>query len=554
MSFVISNRFSSLAGIVLSAGLMASSQLTSWGFLALIGYVPILLICSHLPPRQAFLCFGAATSLQYMATLSWLLTAMTVFGGLHGFVSILSLFLLTAFIGLHLGLAMALSRYLDRKKSAPMMFWFPLALCSAEYLRDYGFIGSFPWGCSGYSLISTPRLLQSASWLGVYGLVFFIGLLNCLIARSIQERRLCWGAFALALVGLMSLLGEYRLHTWKNQTPQTVSIALLQGNIEQGLKNDALIYSDEILERYRALQTKATQSGAELVIWPESSYPFSVSTEEPRFESLGELAPINIIGAIAQDPEGKFYNSAYILDSAGKALGRFDKAQLVPFGEYVPWPFASIAAKLVPGLEQLEWGTQSKPLRVGALALAVTVCYDGAFPNVARTLVKNGANLLVNITNDAWYGFTQGPRQHLAMYQMRSVETGRSFARATNTGISAWIDATGQVHQATPLYEQTLVFAHIPLSTGNTWFVLGGQWVPRLALACLLAGLLWARRPRKVSDWIWLLIGLAIALFSYTVFELKSPMFQEAAKTQETLLFALGLLLGLRVWKSTTSK
>lgn len=527
---------------LISALLMALSQLTSWGWLALIGYLPLVYATRDSTPARAFKLFFFSTVLQYMATLYWLTIAMTVFGHLNWFVSGIALALLSALIGAYLGGAGALSRYISIHTPIPYWLVFAMSLCLTEYLRDYGFIGSFPWGSSGYSLISTPILMQSASIFGVYGLVFCIGLINSSLAL-----RKFWVAGL--ILATMLVYGQWRLSSYDPTVLPKVKVALLQGNIEQGIKNQSALYGTDILERYRLLQNQAVAAGSELVIWPESSYPYRLSLEEPHFVPIGNLAPVNIISALSEDRQNQFYNSAYILNAQAEILGRFDKNHLVPFGEYVPWPFNSVAQKLVPNLGEFARGRQLEPVTANGIPLAITVCYEGVFPNISRNFVRKGATLLVNVTNDAWYGFSAGPYQHLGMYQMRSVETGRSFARATNTGVSAWVDPRGNLHQTTPLYEEDLVIAYVPLSSETTFYTKTGDFVPLACGIILLLALMLIRKPRSKTDWLLALLGLSVILASHVYFEPQKLDLQEAAFTKDTLFIIVGLLLGLRAWK-----
>ncbi len=528
-----------------AAALLALSQLTHWGWLVLVGYAPLIYATRHASPKRAFTLFFISTTLQYMAMLYWLTIAMTVFGRMHWLLSGLALLLLAMLIGCYLGGAAALARYISLKLGWPYYWLLPMALCLAEYLRDYGFIGSFPWGMSGNSLVTVPILMQGASIVGAYGLVFYIGLVNSAVVS--RARGEVWAAFFATI--LLMAYGAYRIQTYDPSSLKTVKVALLQGNIEQGIKNQAALYGDEILRRYRRLQDLAVSQGAQIVLWPESSYPYRLVAEEPHFVSIGNPAPINIIPAIAEDSKDQFYNAVYILDAQQKILGRFDKNHLVPFGEYVPWPFGLVAKKLVPNIGEFARGRQLTPITVDHVPLAITVCYEGVFPNISRDFVTQGAQLLLNVTNDAWYGVSAGPYQHLNMYKMRSVETGRSFARATNTGVSAWVDPIGYAHGETGLYEEAMVLADIPLATETTFYVRAGDFVPLICGAILLLALVIIRRPRSQSDWLWAFLGLAIILASHAYFEPLKLDLQESATTKDSLFLILGVLLGLRVWK-----
>ncbi|MES2504599.1 MAG: apolipoprotein N-acyltransferase [Myxococcota bacterium] len=537
---------------LLSSLLMALSQLTPLGFLVLVGYVPLILATHRLPPGKVFKLVFAATVAQYLATLYWLTITMNVFAHLPWVVSWFALFLLTMLIACYLAGAAALARYLSIRLGWSYFALFPVTLCVTEYLRDYGFIGSFPWGASAYSLLSVPVLLQGASVGGVFGLVFYVGLVNAGIASVIVRRKMCWGALFVSVA--LVAYGLSRLWSYQPETQKNVKVALLQGNIEQGIKNHAPQYGDEILERYSNLQNKAVSLGAQIVIWPESSYPYRLDMQRPILNNLGTLAPVNIISALGTDAQRDFYNTAYVLDQSGTILGRFDKNYLVPFGEYVPWPFGYVVEKIVPNLGSFARSGGFKTVMADGIPLAVTICYEGVFPVIGRAFVAEGAELLINVTNDAWYGVSAGPYQHLGMYQMRSVEVGRSYARATNTGVSAWVDSRGFIHQPTNLYEEALVLAEVPLSKEITIYQQVGDIFPLSCLAILLIGLIISRRPSTKGQWAMALIGLAIILTSHGYFAGDKKAFDESAYTKDSLFIILGLLIGLRVFTDRRKK
>ncbi len=541
-----------------SAALMALSQLAPLGFLALVGYVPLIAATRNESPGRVFKLAWAATTLQYMATLYWLNIAITIFGGLNWAISLTGVFLLSAMIGCYLGGALALARYISIKLGWSYLWLFAPALAAVEYWRNYGFLASFPWGISANSLVSVPVLLQGFSLIGAYGMVAVIGLVNAGVFSLFRRTGLPAEAqakagegrlAALAFVTLLALClyGTYRIQTLDLQSMPKIKTALLQGNIEQGIKNHAPQHGDEILTRYNQLQRQAKFKDAELVIWPETAYPYRLWTEELKFMGLDALAPVNVIGVMTVDSQREYYNSAYVLNGDGSVLGHFDKNHLVPFGEYVPWPLESIVQKLVPGTGSYGRGRELKPLNLGRLSMAVTVCYEGVFPEISRAFVEQGANLLVNVTNDAWYGFSAGPYQHLAMYQMRSVETGRSYARATNTGVSAWVDPLGYLHDATPLYEEALVVSDIPLAHETTWYVRIGDIVPQLCVLLMLVAWVMARRPKTRGDWLRLILGVAIILAARGHYGPQEAVMIESAWTKETLFWMLGLVIGLRL-------
>jgi apolipoprotein N-acyltransferase len=190
------------------------------------------------------------------------------------------------------------------------------------------------------------------------------------------------------------------------------------------------------------------------------------------------------------------HNSVVFLDELGLIEGRFHKRHLVPFGEYVPWPFDAILERLVPGAGLLQPGLDTPPVEIAGARVAGLVCFEGIFPRYSRVFARAGATLLVNVVNDAWYGLSSAPHQHLAAYQLRAVETGRSVVRAANTGISAVILPDGRLRGASPLFEDSVVVEDAPLLAAPTPYLRAGEWLAWLCAVAVAVGLLLPRRRR----------------------------------------------------------
>ena len=192
-----------------------------------------------------------------------------------------------------------------------------------------------------------------------------------------------------------------------------------------------------------------------------------------------------------------YYNSAYLLGPSGEVLGKYDKVHLVPYGEYVPLRrFFPFLGKLVEAVGDFESGKQGQVLSFNTEKLGVLICFEAIFPELARAAVRNGAQLLVNITNDAWFGTSSAPYQHLSMAVFRSVENHRAMVRAANTGISAFIDPAGRLLDKTPLFQEAVQTHSLPLMREQTLYARHGDL---FAIGCILlciAIYLWAFRNR----------------------------------------------------------
>ena len=502
------------------AQLLDSSGLS--GLLSFFAVVPALVVLRQVKARMAY-CVGLLFCwVQLVVVFYWIVVAMHVFGRLPLAVSIAGLALLGVATGGQVALAWWMTHRILKRYQLPLWLIFPMALCGIEYFRNIGLYGGFPWGNLGNSLASVPVCLQAASLFGVYGLVFWVALVNAVLTELIWWRRgdhtfPKWGVlFAVGLSASLMLFGVFRLNA-PVEVKKQVKVGLLQGNIEQGIKNKQRQHRHLILDKYQKLQKKAHDADVDLIVWPEASLPGSVGAHYKNYKLFGvpgaepkiQAPPFSLVGAVLRekdqpsvgDTKGSYhlFNSAVMLDPQLNAVGRFDKSHLVPFGEYVPWPFHQLVRKIVPNVGRFQPGHGQKPIEIKrgdrAVKVGATVCYEGVFPEISRRLVNDGAELLVNMTNDAWYGYSSAPWQHLYMYRLRSVETGRPFVRATNTGITAWIDPHGFLHEPTSLYEDALVVSEIRLHKNKH------------SLTGLVSG--WQRRV--YGSWVFFLFGSFIA-------------------------------------------
>jgi len=276
-----------------------------------------------------------------------------------------------------------------------------------------------------------------------------------------------------------------------------VMAALLQPNIAQQMRwnpdNVATIY-----DKMMRMTSNAIANGARVVIWPESTVPLSYSRTDFFRESIESASAQSgadiILGSVAEDPAqpNKIWNAAFLV-SGGKTIGHYDKMRLVPFGEYVPLrKMLFFAQKLVHEVGEFEFGTNDHPLR-GKFAYGPAICYEIVYPQITRTQVRNGADVLVTITNDAWYDGTSAPRQHLNQARLRAVEDGRWLLRAGTTGISALVDPTGAVVHEIPMGHEGIIYAHVAPRSEVTPYVRFGDWFAWLACAAVISKLVWRR-------------------------------------------------------------
>jgi apolipoprotein N-acyltransferase len=302
----------------------------------------------------------------------------------------------------------------------------------------------------------------------------------------------------LALTGLLLaaalVYGQQRMAAVDRSAlgAQRVAVAAVQGNISQGEKWNPALRAAAV-EKYLRLARQADREFApQLQVWPETATPFYLFAEAAPTRLLRQgLAPLGgafVIGSPAVEPRGAervYFNSAYLLPADGGAPQRYDKAHLVPFGEYVPlqrWlPFVG---KLVAQVGDFARGPVGATLAWEGRRLGVQICYEIIFPALARAQAASGAGLLLNLTNDAWYGRSSAPYQHFAITVARAVENRRALVRSANTGISGFVDPVGRVVAATPLFEEAVVGASLPLMTEQSLYT---RWGDLFAGTCLLA-------------------------------------------------------------------
>jgi apolipoprotein N-acyltransferase len=279
-----------------------------------------------------------------------------------------------------------------------------------------------------------------------------------------------------------------------------IRVAVLQGNVDQDVVWDRR-YVRATMDQYAGLTREAAEQGATLIVWPETSLPGELSFDNELLIQVGLLALETgawlVIGSNDHDDrDGREFNRAFLVGPPGGPLGSYAKVRLVPFGEFVP------LRALLPFLERLHVrpfslspGPGFVPLRAGPHTFGALICFESSFPEVSRALVRSGADLLLELTNDTWFGRTPAAAQHAAMGPLRAVETRRGLARAVTTGISQLIDPYGRVIGSIGLFETGYLVAPLPLGKGQTPYVRWGDW-PAYAAALLVAALLlWRGRP-----------------------------------------------------------
>ena len=489
------------------------------GLLAWVALIPLHIALEGLSRRtQAFWLGWLAGIISSTGIMAWVVTAMNTYGKVPLVFSYGIMLLLTAYLGLYVGLYSAGVVWFRMLVPRYGLFAAPCLWVALELLRTYVLSG-LPWSLLGYSQYRQLDVIQIADHLGVYGVSFLVVLTNVALAelylwlmplfRGFRPARLPWELVTTAAM-LVSLSWAYSTSLIASEAVErpkaTLQVAVVQPNIDQAVKWDQA-FREETLRRYDRL-TESFGYGADLVVWPEAATPF-IYEREPVYQlqlvAMANRASAPLLfgsPAVRFDSDRKPFllNSAYLLSPDGQLLGRYDKQHLVPFGEYIPLKSSLLffLEKMVEGIGDFQAGPgptvlsfQLKDSDGGGPArrvkFGVVICYEVIFPDLVRRFASGGAEFLVTITNDAWFGDSSAPAQHFSMVVFRSVENHLAFARAANTGISGFIDPFGRIMAASPIFTQTALQSEIPIRQTKTFYSRHGDV---FAYGCMLISLL----------------------------------------------------------------
>jgi apolipoprotein N-acyltransferase len=481
--------------------------------LAWIGLVPLFIALEGKKPFRAFSLSFVTGWCLFTGIFYWIWT-ITAF-------NLLDYLLLAIYLSIYLGtFGLALS-FIRSRTTLPLALMAPPFWVALEYLRAHaGFLG-VPWMLLGHSLFLHPMIIQVTSLTGVYGLSFLIVLVNAVLAEAIASVRLnSWADLRhtasrlnlnMIIIAASFLGGSLIYGVWvlsEGPLEEGIRVAVVQGNIPQDRKWDQA-FRAEILDRHIALTQKVAVSHPKLIIWPETAVPGDVQHDPALLQELGGMARETgsylLIGssAIAKFADkklaGKQFNSLVLFSPNGTIAGEYRKQILVPFGEYTPlrgimrWSEAVAAPR-----QDILAGDRSTLFTMGSLAFGATLCWENVFPDLFREFVKGGARLMINATNEAWFGDTAAPYQFLAMSVFRAAENRVAVVRSANTGISAFIDPYGRIVEQLKGADGKSVFLEgaltgtIPLSKGPTFYTRNGDVFAFCQIAACVLILLYA--------------------------------------------------------------
>ncbi len=482
--------------------------------------------------RRSFLLAYFCGVLWYCGNCYWVRDTMMRYGDmptgaptllLLGFSLVLGLYF--GFFGFAVALVKRVSGHTGIALAAAPVFWVALELAASR-------ITSVPWNQLGYSQVDNALVNQLAPWTGVYGISFALVGVNALLALALLgqhgseqngSERLRW----LGAAVLLMLAGAAGLRLDPPAPQGTATAVLVQPNLDVGTDNAwSNAEWDRQMTQFKALALTTCKSylagipetGAptravdcepdarahpDLVVWPESPAPFAEG--DPRFlEALRDVAQATksplVVGSVGMDYSEENqswhdYNSAMVIGADGARVGRYDKIHLVPFGEYVPFRnLLFFARKLTGRVSEFTRGSERKVFRLNGQRYGVFICYEAVFADEVRQFARLGADVLVNVSDDGWYGDTSAPWQHLNMARMRAIENRRWLLRDTNNGVTAVIDPYGRVRQSIPRHRVDALRARFGFRDDVTFYSEHGDLFAWLCAILAIAIAAWALR------------------------------------------------------------
>ncbi len=457
-------------------------------WLAPFALTPMLVALAVEPrPWRRFLMGWSAGAVFWFGVCYWIQFVLAFHGGMGNLAGWLLFLLFCAAKALHMGFFAWLAGILMRR-------WWAIPGVAALWVAvevTHGSLG-FAWLALGNAGIDMSFPMRLAPYTGVYGLSFVFAMMAVALALAVLRRprvELLWLAPLAALLLLPPLPRAEAGHD---------TALLVQPNISETEQ-----WTFESLERTQRRMAALTLESAlaqtaqppSLLIWPEAPAPFYYD-EDPHLrnyiEALTHTAHAYLLtGEVSHTPRGAPLNSAVLISPAGSLVSRYDKVNLVPFGEFVPWPFGWLTSKISTEAGDFAAGKRVVVSPVGAHKIGVFICYESVFPRFVRQFADDGAEVLVNISNDGWFGQSAARRQHLSLVRMRAAENRRWILRSTNDGITATIDSAGRVRGSLPGYVEATSYTGFSYIAEKTIYTRFGDWFALLAatiaILCLVA-------------------------------------------------------------------
>lgn len=485
------------------------------GFLAWFHLVPLLLGMHRYRFRHKFILAFMSGLIAHYGTFYWLMTAMQKFGGLNFFEGLGTMTAMFIFLSVLFALFISFASWNNHFIKLQLFVLLPLFMVCRDYLIGHGPLGGFPWGIALYSQGEWIQFFQWIDVTGPMGLGFFIYLINGLIADGlmlfIHRKQIDKMVSRFLVVFVLFVLSLYLSFLSsdsyeKNKISSgSVNLALIQGNISQDIKWDPFKAQDN-LDVHLKLSNTAVKDHADVVIWPETSYPYSLDFDKLATETFLDktqlLSPI-LFGAIVTKRQGhgrrEILNSVLYADTTAKFSGIYSKMHLVPFGEYLPFKeYLGYLDSLTQGVGEFTPGADGyKIFEINGIKYGSLICFEDIFPEHAREYALLSSDILINYTNDAWYGNTSAQHQHLVFSQFRALENRRYLARSTNTGLTAVINPRGEVISTIAPFRRSYLLQNLKIDRASSYYTRNGDF------------------------WVWVVIGITTVLFLYTTIKCR---------------------------------
>lgn len=484
--------------------------------LLFVALVPVFVAIAKGSIREAGLYGLLCGFVHFLLLLYWIVIVLGRYGGLPWFFAVLALLLLALSLSVYFAVFGVLARELFCSfPSGVVLFLVPTLWVGIDWLRGILFTG-MPWMDLGYGLWNNTYLVQIADLLGHHGLTWLIIFVNSMLVLLLVRKQTVSSTVFL-LLSVLCIMGSSILYSssridkigdvLSSEQLKNMRVGIVQGNIDQSSKWSPLQQVSTVDNYLTLSRTLLMENPVELLVWPETALPF-YPQRNSLMQPLAEITANSDIALLTGAPwyeivdlklrKVNYFNSALLLNPAGQFVGKYYKTHLVPFGEYVPLKrLLPFLAPVVEAVGDFSPGKIEQPLVWRDARAGVLICFESVFPELSRKWVLAGANILVNLTNDAWYGRSSAPYHSFAMSVLRAVETRRSLVRSANTGISGFINPLGRVEYRSELFQPYAFAADVALYEEETFWVRYGYLFAPLCLFIGVSAVLFAVIRRR---------------------------------------------------------
>ncbi len=466
------------------SGLLISISLPKFyiPFSFLIGFYFFIKLINENNLKNTFLYSSFVGFIFSLFSFYWINYSVVYYGDVSIFVAVPLFVLFSLVFGIfQFGFSGLIAKILINRYKLEVVFLFPFIWVFIEICREFFPFGGFPWNLAGYMVSYINPIAQITSITSIYGLSFLVIFISVSTFYFFYKKNFISFfiiIFSFVIVISVFIYGNYRINNYKLSGKQ-VKVSIIQGNIPEDMKM-SVEGKPEIIQKYiRFIKEAYKKDRPDLIVLPESALPFPPMAVENKlktefFHKIKNIKVPMVIGFDNYYIRGDklfLYNSMFLYDERHIVKNSYNKIKLVPFGEYVPFPF-KVFASLFPYLEGYDFikGKRKKLLVYKDFRILPLICFEGIFPNFVASNSKRKPNVIINITNDAWFKTTSAPYQHFEMVRVRAIETGTFLVRAANTGISGFVSPTGKIIKSLGLFEEGFITGKIYLYNKETFF------------------------------------------------------------------------------------